>query len=321
MDLKKTNKELHKELLKKGKLFLNIKDGKPKTTAQKILALGYPIIVFITLIVTVIAIIKNKEKMRWDVFIPHMIIGSFCGWCWGIYMEKFDPNYPGWLFHPWAIIGPEWLMTLEDWLFYPVFGSLFYLIFRIVKSSVKPYIKVAGRLIPTIPLRWAFQLFHIGITLFFIYFSEEAGKSIAFQFALPAIVFFFYTFDRWDIVHYTKLFLFIVVFASVWDWVAVSWITYIPGFSWASQWVYVSFNAMGVAHHSSVFLNYTEYPWAWVFKNPIEITPWFGIAGAMFTYSLALSIEKFIDNLYKEPELIEKEIFNIERPQYVYQCV
>ena len=304
MNLKKTNKELHDELKKDGKLASNLKNGEPKATAQKILALGYPIIVLIALVGTIIAIVKNREKMRWDVFIPHMIIGSLCGWCWGIYMEKFDPNYPAWLFHPWAIVGPEWLMTIEDWFFYPVFGSLFYVIYRILKYDPKPFIKIVGKSIPTMPLKWAIQIAHIGITLFFIYFSEEAGRSIAFQFALPGIVLFFYTWDRWDIKHYSKVFLFITILATVWDWVAVSWIAYIPGFSWASQWVYVSFDVNGIAHHSSVFLSYADHRWAWIFNNPIEITPWFGIAGAMFTYSLALAIEKFIDE--------SKKIINIK---------
>lgn len=103
---------------------------------------------------------------------------------------------------------------------------------------------------------------------------------------------FFYTWKNWNIKHYLKLFAFVVTFATLWDWIAVSWITYIPGFSWASQWIYVSFDQLGNAHHSNLFLNYNKYPWAWIFNNPIEITPWFGIAGAMFIYSLQSTIEK-----------------------------
>lgn len=283
-----TNKDIHEKLSKEGKLESNLKNGKPKTIPQKILALGYPIIVLIMLIGTVITLIKNKHKMRWNVFIPHMIIGSVCGWMWGIYMEKFDPEYPAWLFHPWAIIGPEWFITLEDWLFYPVCGAMFYVIYRLLKydpSKTKEWTK------------WAFQIFHIAITLFFIYFTAPCGKSIAFQFAVVPIFLFFYTWNKWDTSHYIKLLIFVVVFAAVWDWAAVSWIHYIPGFAWASQWVYVSFDAMGNPHHSSVFLSYTNCRWAWIFDNPIEITPWFGIAGAMFTYSLALSLDKFVENI------------------------
>lgn len=280
----KDNKEYHDDLQKEGALDSVLKDGPPKTKSQKFLALGYPIIVVIITVLTTFLMIFKKEKIKFKVFIPHMIIGSICGWMWGIFMEKVDPIFPGWLFHPWAVTGPEWILTIEDWLFYPVCGAFFYILFRLIKNK------------ETSPewSKWIFQIFHIAITLFFLYFTAAGGRSIALQFALVAIPLFFYAWDRWDTGHYLKMFSFIVLFAAIWDWAAVSWITYIPGMSWASQWIYVTFDAQGIAHHSSVFLSYSKCSWAWIFNNPIEITPWFGIAGAMFTYSLAMALDKFI---------------------------
>jgi hypothetical protein len=131
--------------------------------------------------------------------------------------------------------------------------------------------------------------------LFFAYFGSVCGRTVAFHFAGVSIFLFFYVWDRWDTLHYLKILLFIMAFATIWDWAAVSWIAKIPGMSWASGWMYLTFDSSGVAHHSSVFLSYEKYRWAWIFNNPIEITPWFGIAGGMFIYSVAMGIEKFID--------------------------
>lgn len=279
-----SNKERYDKLKDSGDLDSTLKDGPPKNSLQKIIGLGYPIIVLILTIVTSFFLIFKRSKMNFKVFLPHMIIGSLCGWFWGIYMEKYDALFPGWLFHPWSVVGPEWVLTLEDWLFYPVCGAFFYVIFALIKNkeSSPEWSK------------WIFQIFHISVTLFFIYFTGIAGKSIAFQFALVSIPLFFYAWDRWDTVHYLKLFAFIVLFATLWDWAAVTWITKIPGLSWASQWIYLTFDSSGGPHHSSVFLSYTEHRWAWIFNNPIEITPWFGTAGAMFTYSLNMALNKFI---------------------------
>ncbi|MDD5650692.1 MAG: hypothetical protein PHF86_09825 [Candidatus Nanoarchaeia archaeon] len=281
----KSNKQRYDELKEQGALDSVLKDGEPKNNFQKIVALGYPIIVAIITFITTYLLFSKRSKMNFKVFIPHMIIGSICGWFWGIYMEKFDTTFPGWLFHPWSVVGPEWILTLEDWLFYPVCGAFFYTIFRLLHN----------RFTSSEWSKWAFQIFHIAVTMFFLYFTSVAGRSIALQFALVSIPLFFYAWNTWDTRHYLKLFLFIVLFAALWDWAAVTWITKIPGFSWASQWIYLTFDTAGNPHHSSVFLSYTANRWAWIFNNPVEITPWFGIAGAMFTYSLVLALDKFIN--------------------------
>lgn len=279
-----SNKERYKKLKKEGDIDSSLKDGEPDKTSHKLLALGYPIIVAIITFVTTYLLFSKRSKMKFKVFVPHMIIGSVCGWFWGIFMEKYDPLFPGWLFHPWSVVGPEWVLTLEDWLFYPVCGAFFYTLFRLISNREKS----------SEWSKWIFQIFHISITIFFLYFTGIAGRTIALQFAVISILLFFYTWDRWDTKHYLKMFLFITVFATIWDWAAVSWVAKIPGFAWASQWIYLTFDSSGLPHHSTVFLSYAQNGWAWIFNNPIEITPWFGIAGAMFTYSLVMALDKFI---------------------------
>jgi hypothetical protein len=286
----KSNKDRYTELKEKGYLNSTLKSGVPSTVLQKIIAIGYPIIVVIITFVTSYLIFSKRSKMNFKVFVPHMLIGSLCGWFWGIFLEKYDPLFPGWLFHPWAVVGTEWILTLEDWLFYPVCGAFFYTLFRLLNNRFHSSEKS----------KWTFQIFHISITLFFLYFTGIAGRTIALQFAVVSILLFFYAWDQWDTKHYLKLFLFITLFAALWDWAAVSWVAKIPGLSWASQWVYVTFDSSGLPHHSSVFLSYVDNRWAWIFNNPIEITPWFGIAGAMFTYSLVMALDKFITGNTKQ---------------------
>jgi hypothetical protein len=61
----------------------------------------------------------------------------------------------------------------------------------------------------------------------------------------------------------------------------VSWIHYIPGFAWASDWFYISFGPDGAPHQSHVFM---KYLFGWIYENPVEITPWYGVADGIYPY-------------------------------------
>jgi hypothetical protein len=63
--------------------------------------------------------------------------------------------------------------------------------------------------------------------------------------------------------------------------------------AWASQWVYIAFDQHNNYIHSRVFLDYGTHKWAWIFKNPIEITPWFAISVGIFFYSMTVACTKF----------------------------
>lgn len=223
--------------------------------------------------------LASKIKIEWKIFIPHMLIGSICGWMWGIYLLTFDKNIGAWCFHPGTILGPVWLQTLEDWLFYPLCGAFFYCVFVIAKrfdivlnSEFKYKISILT--------------FNIFCTLFFLYFGAITGKSIACAFAVPAIVILIWQWDNWNALHYLIVNAFVTVFASLWDIIVVNFVN-------AQHWYYVTFSYDGIASHSNVFIPWSK-SWAWIFQNPIEITPWFGIAGGMFTYSLVLLINNLV---------------------------
>lgn len=116
----KSNKQYNEELIESGKLYSNLKDGTPNTIIKKIIGLSYPITIFFLTVITSLLIFFKRKSINWINFTILVIIGSVMGWIWGSCLEKWDPSYPGWLFPLWAIIGPEWILTLEDWIFYPV---------------------------------------------------------------------------------------------------------------------------------------------------------------------------------------------------------
>ena len=203
-------------------------------------------------------------------------MGSLMGWGWGASILYYDPNYPAWMIHPWGMIGIDWIMTIEDWLFYPVSGGLFYCIYLFVTGSNKPHET----------LKWAVQIAHIGLTVFWLALGSYGGVSCATWFAIPAIIIFFLTWHDWDVVRYLKMSVVVaLVFCALWDVTMVSLVSMIAGLESCSSWIYVTFDAAGVAYHSKAFLDYNTHGWAWIFNNPIEITIWFGITGAMYTYA------------------------------------
>lgn len=275
-----TNKKRCDEL--QSELYSQVKDGQPKTLIQKIIGYGYPIMLVFISLVSIIGTVKSK--WNWKIFFPIFLICTISGWFWGIYIETYDPNFPGWLFLPWSITNIEFILTLEDWLFYPVCTLLFFFVFVSIKRTANDS-KFSHKLIC--------QFFHIVLTFFFCYFSAVCGQSLCYQCAIPAIILFFYAWDNWNVKHYLKFISLLVIFEIFWDYFAVSWLSYIPGMSWASQWVYITFDVQNNYLHSSVFLDYSKFKWAWIFKNPIEITPWFGIAVCMYFYALYISYEKF----------------------------
>jgi hypothetical protein len=271
------------KLKSEGKLYSALKDGEPSSIGKKIIGMSYTIIVIVLAIITGILSYVKKKDMKWNIFIPHIIMGTIVGCMWGVYITQYDNLYSGWLFHPWSIIGLDFWQPLEDWLFYPTCGAFFYIVYRLTYNKFKPNNNNV--------LKITVQFINVGFTLFFLYFGAIAGKTIACTFAIPGIIIIFWQWEAWNVKHYLFMLLFIVFFASIWDWMAVSWLSAIPGMAWAQEWAYRSFDKFGNTYHSRVFL---DNSWAWIWNNPIEITPWFGIAGTMYTYSSVLLFEKLL---------------------------
>ena len=269
------------------KLFSQVCCGPPRTSIQRFIGMGYPVTLLIIAQITSVGAWKVKTRWNWKIFLPVFAICTITGWFWGIYIEKYDPGFPGWLFLPWSITNIEFILTLEDWLFYPLCTCLFYFIFLALKKSEKK---------PSDAQKISLQIFHITAACFFCYFTGPCGKSLSYQCAIPGIILFFYIWDRWDVRHYLKFMTVILLIEILWDYFAVSWLSYLPGMAWASQWVYIAFDQHNNYIHSRVFLDYGTHKWAWIFKNPIEITPWFAISVGMYFYSMTVAYTKlFID--------------------------
>jgi hypothetical protein len=205
-------------------------------------------------------------------------------------MQKYDPRFPGWLFAPWSIIGPDFGLTLEDWIFLPASTTLFYAVYR--KVSIKrPFPQTSS--------------FHVGVVCFYGFLSVLAfiitgfaGKMEILMFIVPSMVLYWYARKTIDVKKFIMLQLFIVLFEVGWDLFAVSLLHSIPGLSWASQWSYISFDVTGQCHHSSVFLDYATHRWAWLLENPVEITPLFGLCGGILNYVMFAAGDKYF---YAEP--------------------
>ena len=245
----------------------------------------YPIIMVIILAIWIInMLIMPKGKWKWRSFVPVMIFSCILGWIWNIWMLKIDPTFPGWLNAPWAVTKIEFIMTLEDWLFYPGCAMVFYVFFRRVDLKGTSWTSARGHM--------AVISVYVVFILFFLIFTRTAGRSEAIMFGVPGVLFYYYARDVIDIKKFLIFQVFIITFECVWDWFAVSWVHYIPGFAWASQWIYIAFDSAGNYTHSKIFLDYGTHRWAWIFMNPVEITPWFGIVGGIFNVAAFSAADK-----------------------------
>jgi hypothetical protein len=257
-----------------------LKDGKPSGVLQNILAKMYPIILgVITLIVMVLI---RPIKFQWR-FIVYLMAGSLFGWTWNWFTVIYDPLMPGWLYHPWAILGWHYKgMVFEDFVFYTICGALFYLI-----RYYTPDIGVSKKCWKYVVL--AIQLAVIVLATFIF---AAGGKSISLWFAIPGVFMLWLSRETWNLPRFFIVGMFVVLFGSNWDTIVTTIIPSIPGFAWASEWVYIAFNDQGLPHHSTLWLAYKTHRWAWVGNVPIEIMYWFNISGWWFIYGLASVICK-----------------------------
>lgn len=217
---------------------------------------GYPIALGVILVVTAKFLKSVKLNCRM-VFI--ISIGTIVGILWGIDVQQHD----AWSFHDWALFIPiKIFMVPADWIFYPLCGTLFTLIIYKVKKGVDPFY-----------LKLTLYILLIGLTIFFSRYTGLVGRSIAWYFSIPAIVVHTIYWKKWNTEQFGKIFCFVVIFASAWDLLAVNLIPSLP------HWYY----------------NENLYD-LWILKSPVEITPWFGISGAYFIYSLYVVSHENISN-------------------------
>jgi len=274
-------------LLEQEKLYSLLKDGTPQGFFERIIGFAYPLFLVILTAICVIAYLKiSKSKWRWKTHLFSITLGTLSGAVWCIWMQKFDPQYPGWLFPPWAATGVDFGLTLEDWIFLPVSTTLFYIFYRMVNVKDMNFTKkntVHGIIIGSYCILSSLALL----------FTETAGRTEILLFILPGIVLYLYSRDIINVKKFLFFQVFVVLFEIIWDCAAVSWLHYIPGLSWSSQWLYLSFDSNGNYYHSKIFLDYGTHRYAWVFMNPIEITPLFGMCGGLLNYAMFTAGDKF----------------------------
>jgi hypothetical protein len=258
----------------KNNLYSTLKDGEPSGIKQNILAKMYPIILSILAFLIIYFYKHIKLNSR---FIVYIFVGSLFGWTWNWFTVIYDSNYPGWLYHPWSVIFSNRGMVFEDFLFYPLCGALFYL----VRYHI-PDIGASKNSFKNIVLIVQFI-----IIVLLTYLFNSGGRSISLWFAIPGTLMLWITKDSWNLPRYFIVGMFVVLFGSNWDMIVTTIIPSIPGLAWASEWVYISFDAQGVAHHSTLWLDYSTHRWSWVGNIPIEIMYWFNISGWWFIYGLA----------------------------------
>lgn len=245
---------------------------------------------------------QDRGNEFWTVFLFSGTLGNL----WGLYAVTVDPNMPGWIYVPGTNTGPEFYMILEDWTFYLGFVFFFYKFYHffLYKYGNKDFSIKTSNIIKEIHF-FGFLL----LVVFFLFFTTYCGRSLALL-GVPAILLFI---PLWKYVNARLLTLF-VVFATtvevVLDWLQVTILSdFVP--NWIG-WVYIGFDGNGNHMQSKFFLDYVEYPWSWFWgfqRNPVEITPWFGIVGAYLIYFTILGI-KCLRNYSAEKPLTEF------KPQY-----
>jgi hypothetical protein len=270
----KTNKDLYNSIKSKGYLDSTLTDGKPLTFLQKLLAKTYPIILCIFAIIIGNNIKKVLKSIR---FWCYVMIGELVGLSWSITMTFYDPKYPGWLYHPWSIIGIDFGIVFEDIVFYIICGMLFFFI---------------RQKIPNIGISkdWSKLLIFSGLMIFegisLITFNF-GGQSIILWFLIPGIIMLILSWKQWNLPRFFIMGAIINCLSIWWDTISSTIIPNIPGFSWASEWIYKSADKQGIWHHSNLWMNANICKWAWIGNVPIEIMFLFNISGWIFIYSLA----------------------------------
>jgi hypothetical protein len=218
----------------------------------------YAVIESILLLITAYMIIKMKNII-WDKFFLCILIGTIFGETWQTYISYADQSWPGWWYAPGKVFGYIGKVSFEDILFYPICGTFFICI---------------KELIPKFEFKYNEKLNYFAIVFILIFtwlvmlISSMGGVSIGLWFAIPGIILMALNLKKIDFGNFILTGLFIVVFASLWD-------------LCIKDWIYIDHATM---QHSNLWLNQS---WAWIKNSPLEITPWFSIAGWIFIYNLS----------------------------------
>jgi hypothetical protein len=263
------------------------RDGEPDKPWKKLIAHNY---LWTNLAVWAVAIWMIVKKLRGNfypvTFFYYFLLSMPIAFMWGYYMHYLDPAYKAWNALPFQTVGKVGPWSIEDILFYTGCAFLYYCVFRLAQMRFGRWSDFRfGNHLKA--LFWC--LVASGVA-FFGFFGEACGRSLSVMYMAPGMIMMVYVWKEVNSKVFLAFFAVMLAFEIIWDYAMVSWIHYIPGWSWASGWFYISFGPDGTPYHSHVFM---KYPFGWLWENPVEITPWYGVAGGLYPYMLILTIDKF----------------------------
>jgi hypothetical protein len=265
------------------------KDNLPVTLIENIIAHNFLLIDIILIIACLILIAKlSKQQWNWKVFAIVCIPSILSGFIIGAINYYIDNQIPGWIVLPWNTLGIIGYWYIEDWLFYCFTTIFFYGLYRYYHKSLRNDFRYSE------VIKNLYFYFLLTTSILMFCFTGICGKLETVFYAVPAL---FLMKLSWKHINIRKMLIFVVslvLFEMLWDWFAVSWIYNYK--SWAPGWIYLIYDSNYIATCSKVFLDPQKSPWAWIFNNPIEITPWYGISGITFLYTAITTIDIMVKN-------------------------
>lgn len=270
------------------KLSYYLKDGIPNGLFERLLAHNFMVANILVIIACLFFVFYlSRDEWGWKTFFIVCIPSIVSGFVWGVMMLYGDPNFPAWVVLPYGSLGEIWLWSTQDCIFNIATTILFYGTFRFLhRKKRRKDFKYSDY------YKLIFMAFMIIASLFMIFWGAYCGRSLALMYGIPSIIFMIYAWNKINFKFMMKFLLVMILVETIWDWFAVSWIYHIK--SWAPGWVYLSYDNNNILYYSKVFLDPIKHSWAWIFNNPIEITPWYGIVGATFMYTAIMAIDKLL---------------------------
>jgi len=274
------------ELQAAGKLYVYLKDGPPVSWWQQGLGFSYPLFLCCILIACFVFMrLLPAGRRKWKSYFFSVGCGTILGAAGCFLTYRAKGQFPGWLFPPWAVTGIEFGLTLEDWLFLPACTTLFYIFYRFIKIKNDTTSR-------NHPFHYSALCVYCALSIAVVLVTKTAGRLEIALYVVPGMALYWFARENIEIKKFFFLQIAILVFQASWDLVSVSLLHMIPGLSWASQWIYISFDQVGNYFHSPVFLDYKTHRWAWVLFNPVEMTPLFGICGGLLNCAMFATGDK-----------------------------
>jgi len=239
-------------------------------------------IIALGILVLVLFIINFKTTNKIILSLWLLICCTF-SWVEFSSMNYFDPQMEAWKFSPQHIIEFRFLlMEIEDFLFAPICGVLFFYFYKWIDRGINYQSSELCKLITL--------CINIFICFFFICWGGYFGKYQAWRMIL-GIACIIYTWESFDVRQFFVVMAGIFIIAGLWD-------IWANSLSTPQQWYYRDIVSL---KYSKV---YADFP-CWWFKIgkgwfPLSIFPYYYISGGTFTYGIISALFKFRKRISNE---------------------